>query len=195
MPRDTPSAWVRRFTPLIRPSGRVLDIAAGSGRHTRLCLDMGFEVTAVDRNIAALQSMAGDKCKGYAIDLEAGPPEDMLAPLGGSYDGIVVVNYLHRPLLPFLAGALAPDGVLIYETFALGNERFGPPRNPDFLLRPGELLTACQGLSVIAFEQGKVSRPRPAVVQRIAARSGAVGMLPALDAIGPQATAGQAGAS
>jgi SAM-dependent methyltransferase len=178
MPRDTPpSAWVRRFAPLIRPGGHVLDLAAGSGRHTRLLLDMGFEVTAVDRNIAALQPMANDRCKLHAIDLEAGPPEETLAPLGVGYDGIVVVNYLHRPLFLWLVGALAPGGVLIYETFALGNERFGHPRNPDFLLRPGELIEVCAALALLAFEQGEVG-PTEAVKQRVAATAGPIGKLP-----------------
>ena len=98
--------------------------------------------------------------------------------LGGGYDGIVVANYLHRPLLRAIAAALGPGGVLIYETFALGNERFGRPSNHDFLLRPGELLDAFAGLSVVAFEQGEVDRPRPAAVQRIAAVNGPLGRLP-----------------
>jgi hypothetical protein len=98
--------------------------------------------------------------------------------LGSGYDGIVVTNYLHRPLLPVLAEALAPGGVVIYETFAAGNERFGRPSNPDFLLHPGELLEAFAALTVIAFEQGELSLPRPAVIQRIAAIAGPLGRLP-----------------
>src|SRR5712691_2718304 len=108
MVEPTPSDWVRRFAPLIRPGGRVLDLAAGGGRHTRLLLDMGFSVTAVDRDIAGLRALAGDKCDIRALDLEAGAPESALAPLGGDYDGIVVSNYLHRPLLAAIAAALAP---------------------------------------------------------------------------------------
>ena len=99
-------------------------------------------------------------------------------PLGGGYDGIVVANYLHRPLLPAIGQALAPGGVLIYETFAVGNERLGHPRNPDFLLRPGELLAAFASLTIVAFEQGLVSKPRPAVIQRLAAVAGPPGRLP-----------------
>jgi SAM-dependent methyltransferase len=167
MDHDTPSAWVRRFIPLIRSGGRVLELAAGAGRHTRLLLDMGFRVTAVDRDIAGVR----------ALDLETGPPESALGPLGG-FDGIVVTNYLHRPLFAPIAAALAPNGVLIYETFARGNERFGRPHNPDFLLRRGELIKAFAALSVVAFEEGEVGRPRPAVIQRIAALAGPLGRLP-----------------
>ena len=173
-----PSRWVRRFAPLIRPGGYVLDVAAGAGRHTRLLLDMGFRVTTVDRDIEALQPLAGDRCTVRQVDLESGAPVDALAPLGGGYDGIVVTNYLHRPLFPALVGALAPSGVVIYETFAVGNERFGRPSNPDFLLRPGELLEAFAGLTLIAFEQGEIAVPRPAAIQRIAAIAGALGRLP-----------------
>jgi len=117
----------------------VLDLAAGSGRHTRFLLETGFAVCAVDRDISALLPLAGAGCEVRQIDLETGAPWV----LGTGYDGIVVTNYLHRPLLPAIAEALAAGGVLIYETFARGNERFGRPHNPDFLLRPGELLDAC----------------------------------------------------
>jgi SAM-dependent methyltransferase len=168
------SAWVKRFVPLIRRGGRVLDLAAGSGRHTRLLLESGFAICAVDRDISALSPLAGAKCEVRRIDLETGAPWS----LGTGYDGIIVTNYLHRPLLPAIAQALATSGVLIYETFARGNERFGRPHNPDFLLRPGELLDAFAMLTVIAFEQGEVSVPRPAVVQRIAAVAGSLGRLP-----------------
>ena len=174
MYQDAPARWVRRFAPLVRPGGRVLDLAAGSGRHTRLLLDMGFVVTAVDRDIASLRGFAGGVCEVRAIDLETGAPWS----LGGGYDGIVVTNYLHRPLLAPIAAALAADGVVIYETFAAGNERLGRPRNPDFLLRPGELLAAFAGLTILAFEQGEVTRPRPAVIQRVAAVNGPAGILP-----------------
>jgi SAM-dependent methyltransferase len=169
-----PSAWVRRFLPLIRPDGRVLDLAAGAGRHARLLRDSGFAVLAVDRDVSALLPLAGPRCDVRRLDLETGEPW----PLGKGYDAIVVINYLHRPLLPAIEHALALGGILIYETFALGNERFGHPRNPDFLLRPGELLEAFAGLAVVAFEQGEVATPRPAVIQRIAAVAGPLGRLP-----------------
>jgi SAM-dependent methyltransferase len=152
----------------------VLDLAAGSGRHTRLLLDSGFAVCAVDRDISALLPLAGSGCEVRQIDFETVAPWA----LGTGYDAIVVTNYLHRPLLPAIAQALAPGGVLIYETFARGNERFGRPHNPDFLLRPGELLDAFAMLTVVAFEQGEISVPRFAVIQRIAAVAGPVGCLP-----------------
>jgi SAM-dependent methyltransferase len=191
MDHDIPSAWVRRFVPLIRPGGRVLDLAAGGGRHTRLLLDMGFRVTAVDRDIAGARPLAGGKCEVRELDLETGAPESTLAALGG-FDGIVVTNYLYRPLFAPIAAALAPNGVLIYETFAVGNERFGRPRNPDFLLRRGELIEAFAALTIVAFEAGEVSLPRPAFIQRIAALAGPLGRLPEADA-GLDATRRQAG--
>jgi SAM-dependent methyltransferase len=169
-----PAAWVRRFLPLIKPGGLVLDLAAGGGRHSRLLRDYGFAVCAVDRDISALLPLAGAHCEVRKIDLETGAA----CSLGTGYDGIVVTNYLHRPLLPTIARALPGGGVLIYETFMLGNERFGLPRNPDFLLRSGELLEAFAMLTVVAFEQGEVSTPRPAVIQRLAAVSGPPGRLP-----------------
>lgn len=169
-----PSVWVNRFLPLIKPGGLVLDLAAGSGRHVRLLCDRGYAVCAVDRDTTALLAFAGPRCEVRRIDLET----DDRSQLGDNYDGIIVTNYLHRPLLPAIARALAPGGVLIYETFARGNERFGRPRNPDFLLRPGELLEAFTTLTVVAFEQGEVSVPRPAVIQRLAAVLGPMGLLP-----------------
>jgi SAM-dependent methyltransferase len=161
-----PSAWVERFTPWIRPGGRVLDLACGTGRHARLFSRLGFEVDAVDRDIAGL----ADRPPGIVVrqaDLESGP-----WPCAGErFDAIVVTNYLHRPLLPLLVDALEPGGVLLYETFAAGNARFGKPSNPAFLLNPGELLDLVRGrLRVLAFEDLTVDLPRPSCLQRIAAR-------------------------
>jgi len=173
-----PSPWFRRFLPLIRRGGRVLDLAAGGGRHVRLLRDAGYQVVAADRDASLLRAAfpADSSCEIIELDLEDGGPWR----LGGGYDGIVVANYLWRPLLPLLAPALAPRGVLLYETFMLGNERFGKPSNPEFLLRPGELLAAfLDRLGIIAFEQGTVDQPRPAVIQRLAAIKGDIGRLPA----------------
>jgi SAM-dependent methyltransferase len=151
----------------------VLDLAAGGGRHTALMLAADFRVLAIDRDESALKARFGANpaCEIKALDLEDGGPWR----LGGGFAGIVVTNYLHRPLLPAIAAALAPDGVLLYETFMTGNERFGRPANPDFLLRPGELLAAfLDRLQVVAFEQGIVATPRPAAIQRIAAVNSAM---------------------
>ena len=172
-----PSAWVCRFLPLIAAGGRVLDLAAGGGRHSKVLRQAGYQVVAADREVSALEAaFQGDSlCEIRQIDLEDGGPWR----LGGNYQGIVVTNYLWRPLLAHLTAALAPGGVLLYETFMLGNERFGRPANPDFLLRPGELLTAfLDRLSIIAFEQGTVDAPRPAALQRLAAVKGEIGRLP-----------------
>ncbi|RLJ65378.1 class I SAM-dependent methyltransferase [Sulfurisoma sediminicola] len=176
-PATAPSAWVRRFAPLIPASGEVLDLACGGGRHTRLLHELGYGVEAVDRDAAALAELSGlPGVTTRAADLEGGPWPYR----GRAFAGIVVTNYLWRPLLPALLDALGEEGVLIYETFMLGNERFGKPSNPQFLLRPGELLEMVQGthFSVIAFEQGEVASPRPAVIQRICARRGGPLRLP-----------------
>jgi SAM-dependent methyltransferase len=172
-----PSPWVLRFLPLIRASARVLDLAAGGGRHTQLLRGNGFQVVAVDRDVSALRADFGRDagCSIVEMDLEDGGPWR----LGVGYDGIMVTNYLHRPLLPHVVPALAPGGVLIYETFMSGNERFGRPSNPDFLLRPSELLTVFSGsLTVVAFEQGIIEMPRAAAIQRIAAIKGEITRLP-----------------
>jgi SAM-dependent methyltransferase len=167
-PLDVPSAWVTRFAPLV-PAGEVLDLACGSGRHARLLARLGHRVVAVDRDAVALASTAGPGIATSLVDLEA---DGAAWPFGeGRFAGIVVTNYLHRPLFPYILRSLAPGGVLVYETFAAGNEQFGKPSNPDFLLRPGELLDLAvkNALHVIAFEDGYVEMPKPAMVQRICA--------------------------
>ena len=136
-------------------------MACGSGRHARFLARLGYSVTAVDREPQVIESV-----RFIQADLEDGSPW----PLPGErFQGIVVTNYLHRPLFPVLADSLAPGGVLLYETFMLGNERYGRPSNPAFLLRPGELWRAFGGLHVIAFEQGAVAAPKAAVIQRLCA--------------------------
>jgi len=151
---------------LLASGGVVLDVACGSGRHARHFFALGHPVEAVDRDAVAIATLAQalPAITARVADLEAGP-----WPYAGQrFAGIVVTNYLHRPLFPVLRDSLAPGGVLIYETFMLGNERHGRPSNPAFLLQPGELLAAFgAGLSVVAFEQGEVAEPKPAVVQRI----------------------------
>jgi SAM-dependent methyltransferase len=162
-----PSAWVCRFACLIAAGGTVLDLASGQGRHARYLAGLGYRVEAVDRDSAALAALAGVAgISTRCANLERSP----WPYAADRFDGIVVTNYLHRPLMAALLDALRPGGVLIYETFAMGNEKLGRPSNPEFLLRPAELLQWVDGrLSVLAFEQGLVERPRPAVIQRICA--------------------------
>lgn len=154
---DTPSAWVARWAPLVE-RGPVLDVASGNGRHARFFSGRGLEVVAVDRDPQAIPGVRFVKA-----DLEDGSAWPFA---GQRFGAVVVTNYLHRPLLPTLAASLEEGGVLIYETFMLGNERFGKPSNPNFLLRPGELLQAFAALTLVAFEQGTTGR---AVIQRICA--------------------------
>jgi len=170
------SAWVIRFAPLIPAGGRVLDLACGSGRHARLLASMGYQVEAVDRDALALATLVGlHSITTRIADLEKAPwPFD-----AACFDGVIVTNYLFRPRFAALIGALRPGGVLIYETFMVGNETLGKPSNPDFLLQPGELLDRVRTqLTVMAFEQGRVSHPSPAFVQRICAVAAEVGRLP-----------------
>lgn len=169
-----PSPWVRRFAPLIPTTGPLLDLACGGGRHTRLLLELGHTVIAADRDTVAIRERLGGEAKLTIldVDLEDGaPPFQPPSPLAGySFAGIVVVNYLHRPLFEGLLGALMPGGVLIYETFGRGNEAFGKPRNPAHLLETGELLDAFGSLRVVAYECGLVRDAElPGVKQRLCA--------------------------
>ena len=167
-PTPTVSTWLARFAATIKASGAALDLACGSGRHARYLAELGLQVEAVDRDAAALAQLDGvPRVTTRCADLEAGA----WPYAGRTFDAIVVTNYLHRPLFPLLAAALAPGGVLIYETFRLGNESYGKPSNPDFLLRPGELLDFAKtsGLEVLAFEDGFIAVPKPAMVQRLCA--------------------------
>ena len=162
-----PSAWVERWSVLLPPGGEVLDVACGGGRHARFFAGRGHAVEAVDRDAGVLAALAGvGGVHTRCADLEEGA-----WPYGGRhFDGVVVTNYLHRPLLASLVAAVGPGGVLIYETFAAGNERLGRPSNPAFLLNPGELLDAVRGeLRVVAYEDLTVNHPKPAAIQRICA--------------------------
>jgi SAM-dependent methyltransferase len=163
---NAPSDWVRRWAPLIRPGGTVLDLACGSGRHARWLATQGLRVTGVDRDAAALQPLAA-MAETVVADLEDGSPWPLP---GRRFDAVVVTNYLWRPLWPQILAALAEGGVLIYETFAAGQQGIGRPSRPEFLLQPGELLRLAAALHVVAYEDGFVADP-PRFVQRIAAVS------------------------
>jgi len=177
---EAPSTWIVRFAPLVAANGRVLDVACGQGRHSVFFAARGCRVTAVDRNALALAGLAGlARITPVEADIETA-----LWPLPGErFDAVIVTNYLHRALLPDVITAVADDGVLLYETFARGNEAYGKPSNPDFLLEPGELLwTVAERLTVVAFEQGVVAPARPAVLQRVAAVGAARAWPPSLPA-------------
>jgi SAM-dependent methyltransferase len=178
---STASPWVRKYAPFIpHNAGPVLDLACGSGRHTRLLLEAGHEVWALDKDPALLAPLAALGAKCFAVDLEHESPGGVVVdgitwPFAQqSFAGIIVTNYLYRPLMPLILGALKNQGVLIYETFALGNERYGRPGNPNFLLRDNELLehfifNAPPGRNrqCIAYEHGYVKQPKEAVIQSI----------------------------
>ena len=164
---EAASDWVRRFAPLVPAGARVLDLACGAGRHTRLFAQAGCRVVAIDREPRLDDDLRTHPC----VDVRAADLEQGAWPLGAErFDAIVVTNYLHRPLFPHLLAALMPGGLLLYETFAVGNAAFGKPSNPEFRLAPAELLRVVgTALRVIAFEDGYVESPRPAMVQRMAA--------------------------
>lgn len=160
------SPWIVRWTPLVPAGGTVLDLACGRGRHLRWFARRGHPVVGVDRDAEALAASAG-LGETIAADVENGP-----WPLAGrQFAAVVVTNYLWRPLFPRIVEAVAPGGVLLYETFAQGNETVGKPSRPDFLLAPGELLRACESLRIVAYEDGFLAQP-PRFVQRIAAVRG-----------------------
>jgi SAM-dependent methyltransferase len=161
-----PSPWISQWAGLVAADATVLDLAAGGGRHTRFFAQRGHRVTAVDRDVSRLSSQANIDV--VQADLENGSPWPLP---NRSFGAVVVTNYLHRPLMPALLGAVSPGGVLLYETFMVGNERFGKPSRADFLLRDGELLELVrETFSVIAYEARLISEPHMAMVQRIAAR-------------------------
>ena len=162
---ELPSDWVRRWADLIT-EGPVLDVASGSGRHALFFAERGLEVIAVDREPQKIPGV-----QFVQADIEGGPWPFV----GKRFAAIIVTNYLHRPLLTVLEDSLADEGVLLYETFMVGNEKFGRPSNPAFLLKPGELLQAFGRLQPIAFEQGQVERPKPAMIQRLCATRGDIG--------------------
>ena len=167
---STPEPWIARFASQIPPQGRVLDLACGGGRHTRLFLERGHPVTAIDIDLSGIADLhEHSRLEALEADLEHDP-----WPLADRrFSGVVVTNYLWRPILPHILASLETRGVLLYDTFARGQERFGKPTNPAFLLEPGELLeSVCGVLTVYAYEHGEVSLPdgRRAVRQRLYAR-------------------------
>ncbi len=164
---EPPSAWIQRWSHLVPVGGAVLDVACGHGRHMRWFAGRGHAVTGIDRSPEAIAAVANS---GEAInaDMENGPWPLQHDGAPRQFAAVVVTNYLWRALLPTLVASVAPGGVLLYETFASGNESVGKPSRPDFLLRPGELLQVCAGLRVVAFEDGFLEQP-DRFVQRIAA--------------------------
>jgi SAM-dependent methyltransferase len=176
---EAPSPWVTRFAHLIAPGASVLDVACGAGRHTAFFAARGCAVDAVDRDAALASTFAGlTNVRFLAADIEAGT----WPYAGRRFDAIVVTNYLHRPLFPTLRAAVADGGVIIYETFARGNEAFGKPSNPAFLLQPRELLDEfSEGFAVVAYEDGVLPAPRRARVQRLCALRGVIDQTCLLD--------------
>jgi SAM-dependent methyltransferase len=169
-----PSPWIARWVAALPAGGLVLDLACGSGRHVELLRARGHRVVAVDRDTAAVRALAGPDVEVVEADLEQGP-----WPLPGrTFAGVVVANYLWRPLLPTIIASVGAGGVLLYETFLQGHERYGRPRDPEFLLRPGELRQAVRGeLEVLAFEEGPDGEPVTALRQRLCARRSRPGVL------------------
>ena len=161
-----PSPWIVQWAGLIPAGAAVLDVAAGGGRHTHFFANRGHKVTAIDRDVSALTAQPNVAI--VQADLEDGSPWPLP---GRTFGAVVVTNYLHRPLFPALLDALMPGGVLLYETFMEGNERFGRPSRPEFLLKDGELLELVRGrFSITAYEARMISEPKMAMIQRIAAR-------------------------
>jgi SAM-dependent methyltransferase len=169
-PHDSggPFPWVVRFAPLVPPGAAVLDLACGAGRHTRLFLERGHPVTAVDVDISGLDDLRQHSLLEIVqADLEDGSPWPLP---NRRFGAVIVTSYLWRPLFELILDSIEEGSVLLYETFARGNEAFGRPTNPDFLLRPGELIEVVRGrLQIVAYEHGYVDHPRPAVKQRLCA--------------------------
>ena len=170
----TPSPWISRNAPLAPPGGRVLDLACGAGRNGRLFLEAGHPTVFLDIDTSAVSDLSKTKnAQILQFGLENHP--DSAAPYNwpfekNEFSAVIVTNYLWRPLLPVLVDSVAPKGVFLYETCAEGQEAFGRPRNPEFLLKTGELLDVVRNrLRIIAYGQEVRDAPNPAVIQHIAA--------------------------
>ena len=178
-----PSGWVQRWQHVMPPNARVLDVACGSGRHMAWLAQRGCACTGIDRSAEALET-ARQYGSTLQADIEGGPWPLLEDGVPRQFDVVLVTNYLWRPLFPVLLQSLAPGGLLLYETFAVGNETVGKPASPDFLLRTGELLQLCQSLRIVAFEDGFLPNPArfvqrlAAVGQPAAATSGPAGVQP-----------------
>jgi SAM-dependent methyltransferase len=163
-----PSSWVVRFGDLIPEKTPVLDVACGNGRHTRLFLERGHSVTAIDIDLSKVQDLTDSKnVELVQANLEDGSPWPFA---NRTFGAVIITNYLYRPLFSSLIDSVAPDGLLIYETFAIGHEAYGPPSRPEFLLKPGELIDIFKDqLQIIAYEHGYMNLPKPSIRQRICA--------------------------
>lgn len=161
------SSWIQRWSHLLAPQSTVLDVACGSGRHLTWFAERGHTVTGIDIDTRTA-AQCGSSARLLEADLENGPWPLMDKGEPAQFGAVVVTNYMWRPLMPNVLASLAPGGVLLYETFAAGNETVGRPRNPDFLLQPGELLALCAGLHIVGYEHGYLDQPAR-YVQRIAA--------------------------
>jgi SAM-dependent methyltransferase len=164
--RGVPSPWMTKWAGLVAIDASVLDVAAGGGRHTAFFANRGHRVTAIDRDVSRIAPAIN--VETLEVDLEDGSPWPLR---GRTFGAVIVANYLHRPLMGALRSAVERGGVLLYETFMVGNERFGKPNRPEHLLKDGELLELVRGeYSVTAYEARLISMPSMAMVQRIAAR-------------------------
>ena len=160
-----PNKWVECYSSLIPSGGSVLDLACGSGRHTGMLLNKGYQVTAVDIDTTLIkQNFSNKNLNIVKCDLESlsfWPFEK------NSFLGIIVVNYLHRPLFSKIIESLREEGVLVYQTFADGHSRYGKPKNPDYLLKRGELKTVFDSMKIISYQHGYLSYPSQSIIQRI----------------------------
>ncbi len=160
------SRWISDHVDLFPATGLVLDLACGTGRHARYLASRGLQVTAVDIDISMVETISLPNIDAMQFDLEKGdwPFSEEV------FDAVIVTNYLWRPLFPKIVSSLKVGGIVFYETFAIGNEKYGRPSNPDYLLAEDELLMQFKGFEVLDFEHMKVENPKPEIKQAIAAK-------------------------